>query len=143
MTIQEIANCPQGSECVAEITDVCGSRRRLSQERELQETAWQIRYQITREFTCEYATCGAPSDTATTDSIVNDIKNDVLGSLDSDEFLTILSNNIFSDPGTLDTSITVCLAVWGVVDEPDLAVVPSGGIYYPDLASTMETSRCT
>ena len=134
-TIQQVLECPTDSDCQAEITELCeGQRRHLFAKRRLQDAgSWQLRFAITKPFTCEYSTCGAAADTAMTNSIIGGIKADMAASLRGDEFLTVLSQNIASDPGTLDTNILVCLAVWGTMDsQPILAVDPGENVYYPD-----------
>merc|ERR1712176_360533 len=141
-SIQQIANCYPENGCEPALTNVCGvgSRRRLqSPSRRLQTSAYQVNYQITQSFTCEYATCSSPSDSTTTDAIVNGIIGPIESSLGGDEFLSLLSTNLQND-GSFEGVISTCLSVWGTISVKDFEVNPATGddttgtpgLFYPD-----------
>jgi len=137
-SIGEVTGCGSVSSCSAEITSACGqlqssSRMLQTSSRMLQTSDWQLNYEINESFTCEYASCDSSSDSATTVSIIDSIVAPVEASLSSNQFLSILSTNILNT-GSFDADIVACLAVWGIVGEPQLEVAPtnSTGLYYPD-----------
>jgi hypothetical protein len=67
-------------------------------------------------------------------ALVASIAGPIEASLSSDEFLQVLSTQISVSNSI--ASIVQCLAVWGVVKEPELEVPPSteegSGLFYPD-----------
>ena len=139
-TINKVTGCSGGADCEAELTNVCGStvtsRRGLrSSSRSLQTSGYQLDFQITEMFTCEYASCNSPRDSATTESLVAAIVTPIESSLSSDEFLAILSTNLV-DSGSFAADIASCLSVWGAVGasvEVDSANGgANGGLFYPD-----------
>ena len=71
---------------------------------------WQLGYELTETYTCEFADCSSPNDNAVADAAVSAITNSITTSLGSDQFLTVLSQNVAANPGTLDTTIFLCLA---------------------------------
>ena len=105
-TIQEVADCFPSEGCYAAITDVCGSGQRRLQS----SGSWQLGYTLTETYTCEFADCSSPADNALADAVVSGITNSITTSLGSAQFLTVLSQNIRNSPGTLDTTILLCLA---------------------------------
>ena len=149
-TIQQVANCYPVDGCDAAITDVCGSGQRRLQS----SGSWQLGYELTETYTCEFSDCSSPNDNAVADAAVAAITNSITTSLGSDQFLTVLSQNVAANPGTLDTTIllclagkhtqmqsfikqlgltVLCLAVWGNMAQPVSAVLPIvGQVFYPD-----------
>jgi len=105
-TIQQVANCNPVDGCDVAITDVCGSGQRRLQS----GGSWQLGYELTETYICEFADCSSPIDSALADAVVSGITNSITTSLGSAEFLTVLSQNIAANPGTLDTTILLCLA---------------------------------
>ena len=71
---------------------------------------WQLGYELTETYTCEFADCSSPNDNEVADAAVSAITNSITTSLGSDQFLTVLSQNVAANPGTLDTTIFLCLA---------------------------------
>ena len=156
-TIQQVANCYPVDGCDAAITDVCGSGQRRLQS----SGSWQLGYELTETYTCEFSDCSSPNDNAVADAAVAAITNSITTSLGSDQFLTVLSQNVAANPGTLDTTIflclagkhtqmqsfikqlgltVLCLAVWGNVAQPVSAVLPNAGqVFYPDWESKSGT----
>ena len=149
-TIQQVADCLPAKGCDAAITDVCGSGQRRLQS----SGSWQLGYELTETYTCEFSDCSSPNDNAVADAAVAAITNSITTSLGSDQFLTVLSQNVAANPGTLDTTIflcsagkhtqmqsfikqlgltVLCLAVWGNMAQPVSAVLPNAGqVFYPD-----------
>ena len=105
-TIQQVSNCYPVDGCDASITDVCGSGQRRLQS----SGSWQLGYELTETYTCEFSDCTSPNDNAVADAAVAAITNSITTSLGSDQFLTVLSQNVAANPGTLDTTIFLCLA---------------------------------
>ena len=98
--------------CVVEITRLCNDQ---SDSRKLQtsnDNQYQLDFEVIESFTCEKATCNSNRDQLTTSSIVAGIATPILASLDGDEFLTILSENIIKT-GSFSADIVTCFAVWG------------------------------
>ena len=109
----------------------------------MQSDGWQLDYEIVETFTCEYATCNSDEDADTTSSIIASIVSPIEASLASDQFLSVLSTNIINT-GSFTADVVACLAVWGIVEEPDLEVPPpntgnSTGLFYPDWESDSGT----
>ncbi|KAL7531547.1 hypothetical protein ACHAXR_007166, partial [Thalassiosira sp. AJA248-18] len=149
LSMQEVTNCDDPATCTAVITNFCGStynsRRSLEEvsSRNLQSADWQLDYEITQTFTCEYASCNSSSDSSTTEAFIASIKAPIEASLASDQFLTVLSTKIQAS-GAFSADIVACFAVWGVVNEAALEVEPPSdvdatGLFYPDWESDSGT----
>jgi len=139
-SVKQVTGCTVESSCTAELASVCGeSSAPQSSSRMLQTSPWQLDYEITQTFICEVASCNSPTDSLTSESIIASIVAPVESALSSDEFLSILSVNILNT-GSFSANITACLAVWGMVREPELEVTPiSSGLFFPDWGGNSET----
>jgi len=105
----------------------------------LQTSTFQLDYAITQTFTCEVGSCDSSSDSATLESLIASIVDPLESALSSDEFLNILSVNILNT-GRFSANITACLAVWGILREPELEVAPNTlGTFFPDWGGDSET----
>ena len=114
---------------------MCGSQgRKLSSNRDLQASPWQIEYQITSTFTCEVAGCNSAVDTAAVSSIADSVSSSIGNSLNSGSFITLLSDNIVPSSG-LDATIWSCIVIWGTIEKPITIIGEGGGgtgRFYPD-----------
>jgi hypothetical protein len=136
---------PNDISCAAEITNTCGSdsRRELVSDRQLQtQTAapWQLYYQVTNTFTCQWASCASPSDLATATSISNNVATTMTTSMSSGSFLTLLSTALVQTQAFAATIVT-CLIVWGTINaQPQTLVGVTGtGKFYPDWENNGDT----
>ena len=149
--------CPDTLNCNGNITSVCGDGEnrgtvvgatrsllsssleegedglRSQRNRGLQSTGWQVDFIVTEVFVCDVASCSSPADFAAIEAISEHISSTVMDSLDSEAFVTVLSENI-AQRATLNQELILCLKAWGIVDEPVTVVADTlgTGVFYPD-----------